>query len=159
MPVKVTFDATLAVSVPVAYAFRKLDSRDSVVHRLRLHGVQVEVAKAVTFEGMQRFMIDSIVKRGQPFQGHTEVRLEGKWVDEAQRAYVAGDTDSVYVVRTAQPLGILAMQLLEAQSDDGLATWNFWDFVLDEFAKTPGVKAFPVVRVTKPVAFPTRIIQ
>ncbi len=159
MPVKVTFDPTLSVSVPVAYAFRKLDGRDSIVHRLRLHGVQVEAAKAVMFEGMQRFMIDSIVKRGQLFQGHTEVRLEGKWVDEPARAYVAGGTDSVYVVRTAQPLGILAMQLLEAQADDGLVTWNFWDYVLDVYAKTPGVKPFPVVRVTKPIAFPTRIIQ
>jgi hypothetical protein len=159
MPVKVTFDPTLSVTVPVAYVFPKFTGRDSVVHRLRLHGVQVEAAKSVMLDGTQQFMIDSIVKRGQPFQGHVEVRLEGKWVDDDRRRYVAGEGDSIYVVRTAQPLGILAMQLLEAQADDGLVTWNFWDFILDEYAKTPGVKPFPVVRVTKPIAFPTRIIQ
>ena len=158
MPVKVTFDGTLSAVPPVAYIFPKLPGIDSVLHRLRLHGVVVEETKGAWVETVQTFMIDSIVKRGQPFQGHAEVRLEGKWVDGG-RTHVAGAGDVAYVVRTAQPLGVLAMELLEAQSDDGLATWNFWDFHLDDAAKTTGAKPFPVLRVTKPIAFPTRIIQ
>ena len=31
---------------------------------------------------------------------------------------------------TAQPLGILAVYLLEPQSDDGLVTWNFFDHAI-----------------------------
>ena len=31
------------------------------------------------------------------------------------------------MVRTAQPLGALAVDLLEPLSSDGLATWNFFD--------------------------------
>ncbi len=31
------------------------------------------------------------------------------------------------VVRTAQPLGTLAVYLLEPRSEDGLAAWNFFD--------------------------------
>ncbi len=48
------------------------------------------------------------------------------------------------VVKTAQPLGHLAVGLLEPRSEDGLATWNFLD---------AGLKAgddFPVMRLPKP---------
>ena len=46
-----------------------------------------------------------------------------------------------FVVKTAQPLGDLAVYLLEPQSEDGLATWNFFDNGLE-----PGSE-FPVLRV------------
>ena len=49
------------------------------------------------------------------------------------------------VVRTAQPLGTLAVYLLEPRSEDGLATWNFFDAGLK-----PGGD-FPVLRLPKPV--------
>jgi hypothetical protein len=42
-----------------------------------------------------------------------------------------------FVVRTAQPLGLLAMLLLEPQSDDGLATWNVFDRSLRAGADYP----------------------
>ena len=101
-------------------------------------------------------MIDSVVHRAAPFQGHNEVRLEGTWRTEEP---AAGSAD-VYVVRTSQPLGVLAVELLEAQSDDGLVTWNFFDQQLDDAMKMDqGHRAFVVRRATKPIAFPTRIIQ
>jgi hypothetical protein len=159
MPVKVTFDGTLFATVPVAYAFPKMAGTDSIIHRLRLHGVVVEAAKAQMLEHAEKFMIDSIVKRTMPFQGHAEVRLEGKWATEPRGVSIDGEGQTIYVVRTSQPLGVLAMELLEPQSDDGLVTWNFWDFHLDVAAKQAGPKAFPVMRVMKPIAFPTRIIQ
>jgi len=157
MPVKVTFDATLSVVPPVAYIIPKNVMPDSVLHRLRLHGVVVEEAKApATLDGVQVFWIDSMIKRGNPFQGHSEVRLEGTWRAESP-ASALGD---IYVVRTTQPLGVLVVELLEAQSDDGLVTWNFFDGVLDAAMKNPtGQRTFPVLRATKPIAFPTRIIQ
>ncbi|PHX96388.1 MAG: hypothetical protein CK531_08675, partial [Gemmatimonadetes bacterium] len=157
MPVKVTFDATLSIVPPVAYIIPKNVMPDSVLHRLRLHGVVVEEAKApATLDGVQVFSIDSMIKRGNPFQGHSEVRLEGTWRAESP-ASALGD---IYVVRTTQPLGVLVVELLEAQSDDGLVTWNFFDGVLDAAMKNPtGQRTFPVLRATKPIAFPTRIIQ
>ena len=45
------------------------------------------------------------------------------------------------LVRTAQPLGALAVYLLEPGSEDGLATWNFFDSELKEGGD------FPVVRL------------
>jgi len=32
-----------------------------------------------------------------------------------------------YVIRCDQPLGVLAVYLLEPRSDDGLVTWNIFD--------------------------------
>jgi hypothetical protein len=159
MPVKVTFEGTLFANVPVAYVVPKGILPDSALHRLKLHGIVVEEAKGQMFEGLQKFMIDSVVRRGQLFQNHQEVRLEGTWVDEGRRMYIEGTGAEIYVIRTAQPLGVLAMALLEPQSDDGLVTWNFWDGYLNEITKTPGAKPFAVFRATKPIAFPTRIIQ
>jgi hypothetical protein len=47
--------------------------------------------------------------------------------------------EDTLIVRTAQPLGLLAMYLLEPESDDGLVTWNFFDAWL-----APG-REFPVL--------------
>jgi hypothetical protein len=156
MPVKVTFEGTLFATPPVAYVMPSAITPDSVVHRLRLHGVVVEQAKGVTgLPALQGFVIDSMVRRGAPFQGHVEIRLEGTWSPSVS---MPGAAD-YYVVRTAQPLGVLAMQLLEPQSDDGLVTWNFWDLALDGIMKQQGPKMFTVMRLNAPIMFPTRIIQ
>ena len=49
-----------------------------------------------------------------------------------------------YLVRTAQPLGVLAMYLLEPASDDGFVDWN----VLDPWVNG---RTFPVVRIVQRV--------
>jgi hypothetical protein len=54
------------------------------------------------------------------------------------------------VVRSGQPLGILATYLLEPESDDGFATWN----VLDAFIERG--REYPVVRIVQPVRAPLR---
>ena len=50
-----------------------------------------------------------------------------------------------WIVRTAQPLGTLAVYLLEPESEDGLAAWNFFDDHI-----SPG-SVFPVLRVRSAV--------
>ncbi|MDA1080109.1 MAG: M14 family metallopeptidase [Gemmatimonadetes bacterium] len=156
MPVKDRFDATLSVTMPVAYAITPAMMSDSVMHRLRLHGIVVEETSGDAWvAGAQTFSIDSIVRRGTPFQGHSEVRLEGTW--RPDRPYFL--TGRMYIVRTSQPLGVLAMELLEPQSDDGLVAWNFFDADLDRIAtSTPEARSFAVLRVTTPIEFPTRIV-
>ncbi len=70
------------------------------------------------------------------YQGH-------RLVDLTVRAEVRDMTlgEGAHLVRTAQPLGTLAVFLLEPQAADGLARWNFFDEALDEGA------TFPVYRV------------
>jgi hypothetical protein len=51
-------------------------------------------------------------------------------------------------VRANQPLAILALYLLEPQSDDGLVTWNFMDAWL-----RPGAP-YPLLRVSQRITAP-----
>jgi hypothetical protein len=135
----------------VAWTFGKIAGLDSVLSRLRMHGIVVEQVTAAGRVEVESFGIDSLVKSGRPFQGHSELRIEGRW-NAAAVALAPG----TYVVRSAQPLGVLASLLLEPQSDDGLATWNFFDAELE--VRPAAGRTFPVARVTAPLAIPTRII-
>jgi hypothetical protein len=91
----------------------------------------------------ERFVPDSIIRAPRPFQGHREVRLEGKWVTESL-SLPAG----TLIVPADQPLVLLAAILLEPESDDGLTTWNFLDTGL-----AVG-RTHPVRRLLAPVRLP-----
>jgi hypothetical protein len=101
------------------------------------------------------FRADSIVRSARPFQGHNEVRLEGSWRTERRRVeprsfFVPGD----------QPLALVALELLEPQSDDGLATWTFFDPALRVGADFPVARlaARPAERRT-PIAVPPYVMR
>jgi hypothetical protein len=152
MLVKDRFDATLSVKLPAAYLLGgRGGPADSVVARLRQHGIVVELLTAPMRVSGERFAIDSMVTSGRPFQGHSEVRLEGRW-NHAELEAPAGR----YLVRTTQPLGVLAAILLEPQSDDGFATWNVFDSQLADAMR--GARLFPVERVLAPPGAAARIV-
>jgi hypothetical protein len=134
MPVFDRFSPTLFAAPPVAYAIPASDTQ--AVHLLRIHGVVVDSLSAAASARAERFIVDSTIISTRPFQGHREARVAGRWMSEA-RELGAG----TYIVHTSQPLGILAIYLLEPQSDDGLVDWNFFDNALTSGA------AYPVLRV------------
>lgn len=120
MPVYDRFDATMTTVLPEAWV---LDSSlTQVVLQLRAHGVTVARLDKDWSGFGERFAVDSIIRSPRPFQGHHEVRLEGKW----RRATLAVPAGS-WLVPVNQHLSLLAAILLEPQSDDGLVTWNFFD--------------------------------
>ncbi|MBI1809075.1 MAG: M14 family metallopeptidase [Gemmatimonadetes bacterium] len=150
MPVRDRFDATVSASMPVAYVFSAGPAADSLLPRLRMHGIVVEQLLAAATSTGGTFAVDSVVRSARPFQGHAEVRLEGRWSASRELPLEAGS----FVVRTAQPLGVLATVLLDPQTDDGFLTWN----VLDPALAALGDKMYPVRRVTSPLTVPTRIL-
>jgi hypothetical protein len=125
MPVYERFKPTLLATVPGRYVIPQQDT--AVVRVLRLHGIVVNEAGSnpPSMELMGDgyvFMIDSTVTAARPFQGHREMRLAGKWRKE-NRPIAPGS----FLVDTSQPLGLLAVYMLEPQSDDGLVDWNYFD--------------------------------
>jgi hypothetical protein len=72
------------------------------------------------------------------FQGHKLITLEGKWVSSQKS--VQG-----YFIRTGQPLGLLAFDLLQPDAIDGLTAWGTFgeSFELNSI--------HPVLRVSDPV--------
>jgi hypothetical protein len=138
MPVYDRFVSTRARRMPFAYALGA--EHAAALRVLRLHGVVVERLDGELATRVERFTIDSLVRSPRRFQRHNEVRLEGRWSNES-RTLPAG----TIVVRTGQPLSIVAAYLLEPESDDGLTTWNFFDAAL----RTGD--AHPVMRIAQPV--------
>jgi hypothetical protein len=122
MPVLDRFEPTLTRKLPYAYAFSN-EAREAIVPLLELHGIVVERLDAVARVTVQSFVVESAQPAARAFQNHHETELHGHWGIEDTRGLAAG----TFVVRAGQPLGILAMYLLEPESDDGLATWNYFD--------------------------------
>ena len=105
-----------------------------------MHGVLVQQLDEPLETSVNSFTIDSTSVAARPFQNHRERRLFGSWTVPQSRTIPARS----YVVFTGQPLGILAMYLLEPESDDGFVDWN----VLDPWASS---RTYPVVRIVQPI--------
>ncbi|MGH7679533.1 MAG: M14 family metallopeptidase, partial [Gemmatimonadaceae bacterium] len=148
VPVYDRFDAALEQTLP--YAWVLPPQLSPLLEPLRRHGIFVEQVEGGARQSVraQRFMIDSVV-RARPFQGHQEVTLTGRWEGADTLSIEPGS----FVVRGGQPLGVLALYLLEPQSDDGLTTWNF----LDQWLQ-PGQR-YPIARVVDRISMPLRPVR
>lgn len=155
MLVRDRFESTLSARLPAAYLLPRFPGSDSVVAQLRRHGVVVEQLAAALDARGERFTVDSLVRRPSS-EGDSGLRLEGAW---GATDHLLGEPGE-YLVRAAQPLGVLAAVLLEPQSDDGFVTWSFFNAALESvMANPPGTsRVFPVARITAPLAVPTRIM-
>ena len=116
------FAPTRTRSLPWGYALQPQDT--AAVALLRLHGVRVERVTASCPGGSAQFgpqFTDTTrVIAPTPFEGRRLVRLEGRWGERSGTV----DLNGAHLIRTAQPLGLLAAYLLEPESDDGLVAWN-----------------------------------
>jgi hypothetical protein len=136
-------EATVSVGRPFAYLLPAGYAK--VVENLQRHGILVEELSVDTELATEVYRIDNVSSAAQVFQKHNLVTLDVTQRQE-KRTVKAG----TMVVRCAQPLGTLAAFLLEPKSEDGLATWNFFEGGLK-----PGGD-FPVVRVPATVQMITR---
>jgi murein tripeptide amidase MpaA len=146
MPVVVTFEPVLERPVPHGWVVP--DAHVDAIRLLRLHGVAVEQLEADWRSAVEVFRTDSLVRAPREYEGHNLMRLEGNWREES-RTIPRG----AYVIPAGQPLGVLALYLLEPESDDGFATWNMFDAVLRAGGD------FPVLRIANPITAPRRIVE
>lgn len=122
-PVSVEFwgdyTPTESASVPSAYVLPAEASR--AAERLHAHGVDVARLPIAVEADATLWTLREMTRDGS-FQGHQRNELT---VDETveRRTLPAGS----FVVRTDQPLGRLAVQLLEPRGADSLFVWNFFD--------------------------------
>jgi len=135
MPVFDRFTSSKTAKFPAAYLFPASEKR--VAGLLTSHGIVVEVLTAEWQGTADAFQISEVSQAAQPFQGHRLIRLEGTF-QSATRRYPTGS----YVVRTAQPLGILAFHILEPESLDGATAWGFLEGTLTASTAHPICKSF-----------------
>lgn len=142
MPLFLRFTSTLEQVPPAAYAFPAGDT--AITRLLGWHGLVVEKLSRDWTGAAESFVVDSVRTAPRAFQGHRETRIKGRWL-RGRQTVPAGS----FIVRPAQPRGLLAVYLLEPESDDGLVNWNFFD------AGIARGKAFPVARLVDPLPAPT----
>ena len=133
------FDSPKSETAPSTYYVPAAATK--ALDLLREHGVRVErVSRAVA--GVEQFAITSSttapVRTNSIDTGQHALRtLDGSWQAAPNVTVPAG----AFSVSLSQPLGLLAFYLLEPTSDDGLATWNVFDDMLDADGKV-----YPVLR-------------
>ena len=132
------YESTKSTPMPFAYLIPAEHAR--IVDRLLMHGVSIESLSA---ELKTEFEIDTIKKLSpneRAFQRHKMMRVESARSKETRTV-----PTGTYVVRTSQPLGRWISYMLESESDDGFAFWNFLDSALEVD------KDFPIFRIAEPV--------
>ena len=139
MPIYDRFKVTRTARFPAAYIL-PADATEAVALLTR-HGLVVEKLLEPWHGKADVFAVDKLTA-ARPFQGHRIIDLEGKFLPQASSVDAGA-----YVVRTAQPLGILAFHLLEPESLDGLAAWGFLGTGLAVNKPYPIQKTFDVPHV------------
>ena len=134
LPVWDRFAPTRMARVPKFYLVPK--SLGPAIQLLRRHGIPLERLPRDWSGKAEVFTIGERVQ-ARPFQGHALNRLEGTWA-MSELNLLAGTLK----VSTDGPLGRLAFHLLEPESLDGLAAWNFLDDALAVGAAYPIIKVF-----------------
>ena len=142
------FEATRAVPAGSGYLFSRDQGTRVMLEKLFQHGIAVEELITPATLEVERFRIEGVEKAPKPFEGHHASSMAGHY----ERARVAFP-EGTLLVRTSQPLGLLAAYLLEPESDDGLVTWNFLDSLLE-----PG-KDYPVCKLIQNANLAARVVK
>ncbi|NNM27019.1 MAG: hypothetical protein HKO59_13715 [Phycisphaerales bacterium] len=129
------FEMTLGVPRPLGYLIPA--GHDAIIENLTAHGVRIESPPPGSLL-VQPAEIIGVHRSPRPFQGHRLATLDVRFdrIRETRR-----HPPGTRYVPTAQPLGTLAVYLLEPQSEDGLVAWGLFDEALEVG------RVFPVMRV------------
>ena len=136
-----------SISVPRPFAYLVTDS--PIVEKLRQHNVECEELTRPLDLEVETSIVLSSEKTESPDICTGIERFETVLATRKERRTVRFESGTL-VVLTGQRLGNLVVYLLEPESDDGLARWEFFD---------PAIRIgepFPVYRVLAPAELPTR---
>jgi len=132
------FAAARSVPIARAYLIPHKEGTGAIVEKLHAHGIVVEELASPLTTDVETFTVEKVTRSPRRFQGHDNVKVAGRFEQKKMR-FESG----TYLVRTSQPLGLLAAYLLEPESDDGLVSWNFLDAYLEP------QKVFPIYKVMR----------
>ncbi len=130
----------LSVKRPTAYWVPA--SKPKVIDRLKLHGIRVEPLAAprpVEVE-MLRLVDPQAVTPGQPFESCHLLKLAGVKAETRRETFPAGSVR----VPTDQPLGDLAVMMLDPQGADSLFAWGFFHEILQRTEYIEGYVIAPL---------------
>jgi hypothetical protein len=140
-----------SVRFPHAYLLPFPDAK--VQDKLHHHGIIIERLSVPTTLEVETFQLEEIKGDERLYQGHRMNSVKGKYLIE-KREFPSG----TLFITTAQPLGNLAVYLLEPESDDGLCVWNFFDrYLVPQWGRQP--VSYPVFKLMNPAALAKEVIN
>ena len=122
-PMRRASEAT--ASVPRAKAYWVPASWPEIIARLDLNGIRYERIDAPREVDVEMYRFDAPTFAGSQFEGHVRVTANAK-PERRRERFPAGSVR----VPTDQPLGTLAVLLLEPSSPDSLFQWGFFSSIL-----------------------------
>lgn len=138
-PAKVLIELVPTESVARPFAYLIAPERREAVETLQRHGIDVQELREDLDLDLEVHRVDEIGKSEPEAWGRQDV-LDLRATPRNETRRIPAGT---LVVKTAQPLGTLAVYLLEPRSEDGLATWGLLDGLKTE-------TDFPVLRLPEP---------
>ena len=139
MGIQDSFRSRSADPLPEAWAVP--EPPDGLAGLLQRHGIRFRLLPATEEMWVRAFDLSHIERAEAPYQGHRECRPVGSFGARELRRLPSG----TLLVPSAQPLAVLAAQLLDPRSEDSLFTWDLFEGLLDP-AACPC--EFPVLRVS-----------
>ncbi len=115
-------------------------TKPEVIDRLRLHGIKFETLSSSRSVPVEMYRLAGVKGAPAPFEGRFRVGLEGMESEPHTETFPAGSVR----VSTDQPLGDLAMVLLEPMSEDSLFQWGFFNEILSRTEYIEGYVVAPM---------------
>lgn len=140
-PYVADYYAEESIVYPKAYVLNT--NIDEVIEVLDIHGIQYSTLQKETECQVEEFRFARLSPAKRINQGHYNNVIEGSW-ELMSKTFPKGSI----IVPMDQPLANVAAYLLEAQSDDSLLKWNFYDrFIVPQWGNY--YYPYPVYRVIK----------
>jgi hypothetical protein len=125
-----------------------------IVDLLLAHGIVVERTRNQEELEVERYSVTNVTRAARAFQGHRETRLS---VTSTTRREVF--PQGSFIVSARQAKAALVFYLLEAESDDGLVNWNYFDEELDQKRGESTPLVYPVYRLASPARVPREVVR
>ncbi len=150
---KVFSDFTAKRSLRFPFAYLIPESVPRIQKKLQEHGIVVEKLIRDTRLKVESFQLTRLKTDPYPYQGHRINQIKGDYHTKE----MTFPKESL-CIRTAQPLGSLTAYLLEAESQDGLLAWNFFDrYLISQWGGE--LQEYPVYRLLEPSILVTEVVQ
>jgi hypothetical protein len=139
--VRKSFDVPIHGSVPALILARPKaywvpTSQPVIIDRLRLHGIRMETLDSPRSIEIEMYRLVAHAVSATPFEGH-HVVTTGVRKERRVETYPAGSIR----VATDQPLGNLAMAMLEPECTDSFLAWGFFPGI---FQRTEYIEGYAI---------------
>lgn len=131
---------SLEIKIPDAYWIPV--SRQDIISKLRMHGIQMEIMTKKTSVKVELYRLIKFKLEDEAYEGRVLLKIDSIQTENRDRTYAPGSAR----ISTDQPLGLLAVLLLEPYSADSFIQWGYFheilqhteyveDYVIDPLAR------------------------